>query len=362
MINASFSSSGRDAAISGAYQYDTGQRLRMHGLPSPSELAERDDFLSGDKVTVQVQYAFVGDSQTEASIAEWVEDGEGNGYWLAKVPDVYMLRNADVHVYVYVSYGQTETSMRSKTVYEAVFRPISRPAPSTSVTPDQTNDWDRLVVEINTATGQAKDAAGLANGATVTATEAANAANAAADNANEAATATNDALDVYVTMVDNMQVAATPLAAYVKPTVDIENVTEGGKRFKKITFGIPQSVVKVNDKEADADGNITLTPEDIRANVKEFFAELPSNVSWTGYSDSPFSTCTIDAVGVLADDKPVIDIDFAKLNGLSEEDISGVLESWNKVVRVTAKNNAITLYCLSDFCEAPLPLRILCVR
>ena len=68
MIHASFDDkSHKSAAIAGIYQYDTGQRLKMHGLPSPKELAERDDFLSGDAVTVQAQYGFVGDSQTAVS-------------------------------------------------------------------------------------------------------------------------------------------------------------------------------------------------------------------------------------------------------------------------------------------------------
>ena len=35
MIEASFDRYDRNAAAAGAYQYDTGQRLVMHGLPSP---------------------------------------------------------------------------------------------------------------------------------------------------------------------------------------------------------------------------------------------------------------------------------------------------------------------------------------
>ena len=53
MIEASFEQGrGRSAAVSGAYQYDTGQRLRLRGLPSPSELLERDALLSGEAATV----------------------------------------------------------------------------------------------------------------------------------------------------------------------------------------------------------------------------------------------------------------------------------------------------------------------
>ena len=62
MIEASFEqATHKSAAIGGIYQYDTGQRLRMHGLPTPEELAEMDDFLVGDAVTVQAQYGYIGD-------------------------------------------------------------------------------------------------------------------------------------------------------------------------------------------------------------------------------------------------------------------------------------------------------------
>ena len=50
MIEANFESrTHKNAAIAGVYQYDTGQRLRMRGLPTPDELAEMDDFLAGGR-------------------------------------------------------------------------------------------------------------------------------------------------------------------------------------------------------------------------------------------------------------------------------------------------------------------------
>ena len=98
MIEASFhSTQNHSAAVSGAYQYDTGQRLRMHGLPSPDELSGRDDFLSGDIVSVQAQYGYEGDTQTEARIALYDEE---TGTWVADIPDIYMTRRTPVHVYV----------------------------------------------------------------------------------------------------------------------------------------------------------------------------------------------------------------------------------------------------------------------
>ena len=42
MIDASFDRHSRSAAVSGIYQYDTGQRMRLRGLPSPEELLEKD--------------------------------------------------------------------------------------------------------------------------------------------------------------------------------------------------------------------------------------------------------------------------------------------------------------------------------
>lgn len=147
MIEASFEQRNhKSAAIGGIYQYDTGQRLKMRGLPTPRELAEMDDFLIGDTVMVQAQYGFVGDSQTETRLASFDEE---TGCWEADIPDAYLTRSSAVKVFVYVSYGATAEESRAKTCYEGSFTPISRPAPSTQVTPSQGNAWDALVTEIN---------------------------------------------------------------------------------------------------------------------------------------------------------------------------------------------------------------------
>ena len=198
MIHASFDDkSHKSAAIAGIYQYDTGQRLKMHGLPSPKELAEKDDFLSGDVVTVQAQYGFIGDSQTETRLASY---DEASGCWTADIPDIYLTRSSTVKVFVYVGYGAAEGAGRSKTCYEGSFTPISRPAPGTQVTPGQANAWDELVAEVNltlakmnTATSGANAATETANVATSGANQAAEAASAAAGAANGAAGAANTA-------------------------------------------------------------------------------------------------------------------------------------------------------------------------
>ena len=163
MIEANFESkTHKNAAIAGVYQYDTGQRLRMRGLPTPDELAEMDDFLAGDVVTVQAQYGYAGDSQTETRIASF--DAE-TGCWMADIPDVYLKRSGAVKVFVYVSYGATADETRAKTCYEGSFTPISRPAPSTQVTPSQSNAWDALVTEINLTLSKMNTAISEANAA-----------------------------------------------------------------------------------------------------------------------------------------------------------------------------------------------------
>lgn len=164
MIEANFESKmHKNAAIAGVYQYDTGQRLRMRGLPTPDELAEMDDFLAGGVVTVQAQYGYAGDSQTETRIASYDEE---TGCWTADIPDVYLTRSSAVKVFVYVSYGATDGESRAKTCYEGSFTPISRPAPSTQVTPSQGNAWDALVTEINLTLSKINTAISEANAAT----------------------------------------------------------------------------------------------------------------------------------------------------------------------------------------------------
>lgn len=194
MIHASFDDrSHKSAAIAGIYQYDTGQRLKMHGLPSPKELAEKDDFLSGNMVTVQAQYGFIGDSQTETRLASY---DEASGCWTADIPDIYLTRSSTVKVFVYVGYGAAEGAGRSKTCYEGSFTPISRPAPGTQVTPGQANAWDELVAEVNLTLAKMNTATSGANAATETANVAASGANQSAEAANKAAEAANGAAGV----------------------------------------------------------------------------------------------------------------------------------------------------------------------
>lgn len=132
------------AAICGASQYDTGQRLRLHGIPSPQELGEMDDLLSGELVSVQVQYSCTGDAQTQMRLAEW--DGL-RGVWMAAIPDSCLTRHEAVNVYVYVGYGAEDGKRRGKTMYTGVMTPMSRPAPEDTVTDEQLARWRALSAE-----------------------------------------------------------------------------------------------------------------------------------------------------------------------------------------------------------------------
>lgn len=170
MIEASFErNADRGAVVSGAYQYDTGQRMRMHGLPSPKELAEADDFLSGEMVTVQVHFGFKGESQTEARLALWSEE---EGCYVTAIPDAYLQKDECVYAYVYVSYGlDEEGNGRTKTLYELTMRPIGRPAPNNMVTDAQWEAWAVKAEEAGMATEAVLDAARSAQAANALARE-----------------------------------------------------------------------------------------------------------------------------------------------------------------------------------------------
>lgn len=172
MINAIFNpETGNTAAVSGAWQYDTGQRLRLYGLPSPEEWLRQDELLSGSVVTVQVQYAYAGDAQTQMRLAQY---DEAEHVWVADVPDYYLTRHTPVQAYIYVSYGTSEQAAqgRAKTVYLAQYTPESRSAPEGTVTPEQITSWDALVSEVNLAIRNTNAATQEAQGAAQAASKA----------------------------------------------------------------------------------------------------------------------------------------------------------------------------------------------
>ena len=153
MIEAYFE--GGTAAISGAYQYDTGQRLRLNGLPTPDEMNEMDDFLSGDLAVVQVHFSYPGDTQAQVSLAQWDDE---RWCWQVGIPDGYLTRHEAVCVHVVIGHGSDESGSRNKTRYEGVFTPISRPAPNNVISEDQTERWETLESEVELALVSAQTA------------------------------------------------------------------------------------------------------------------------------------------------------------------------------------------------------------
>lgn len=262
MIEASFGT-GREAAIDGVYQYDTGQRLRLSGLPSPDELAEMDELLSGDLVAVQAQFSFVGDSQAEMRLARWDDE---RWAWMVDIPDQYLTRHEEVHVYVYVSYGADESGSRNKTCYEGVFTPISRPAPNNTVTDDQLEQWETLEAEVDLALVSVQTATDNAKTQTDAAKQAAQNAASAAETAQEAAGSANTEaarLDAIDALWGDMAVTAVTLAQGAEATAQLDG--------QMLTLGIPRGATGPQGEQGAAgptditltlkDGVLTITPK-----------------------------------------------------------------------------------------------------
>ena len=263
MIEASFSRSSRMAAVSGVYQYDTGQRLRMNGLPSPDELLAGDDILAGDAVTVQAHFSNEGDAQTEMRLAQWDDD---RWCWVVEIPDVYLTRIDPVHVFVYVYHGETENSSRARTEYEGVFSPISRPAPNNVASEDLLSQWAQLEAEVDLVLSSASTAITNAKTYAESAISAANAAQTAADNAQEAAQNTNaakSALSAMAQALGGMTVRTQTLAAGSSATAALSG--------NVLTLGIPKGATGAkgdtgNTGPADitlsfSGGVLTITPK-----------------------------------------------------------------------------------------------------
>ena len=277
MLEASFDAGRtRAASVTGAVQYDSGQRIRLHGLPTPDELAQMDEFLSGDSVTVQVQFAYRGDSQTEPRTATYDEDGD---CWVSEVPNTYLRRASEVEVYVYVGYGSDAEHTRSKTMYTASFRPNARPAPQDSVTPDQINAWDALVAEVNLALSGAASATSNANAAAQAAKQSAenaqSTAAAAAQTAQSAAQNANSAAQTAQAAANNIGTAATDAQNAAKAANEAAQRLNGMNPVRSVNGvtpdengAVPVRVAGAKEGEAavfDATGNLVTSG-------KSFFA------------------------------------------------------------------------------------------
>lgn len=265
MIEASFERDGeRSAVVSGAYQYDTGQRLRMHGLPSPQELALRDEFLSGDMATMQVHFGLKGDSQTQARLALWEEE---SGCWLTTIPDEYLQTAESVYAYIYVSYGlDADGNGRTKTMYELTFRPISRPAPNNVATSEQWEAWavksEEVVLTIE-ALDAAKLSAESAQASAQTAAQAAEDEKEAAQAAAQQAGTQTERLEGVQAQWAGMTVRTVSLSADEQATASLAGSV--------LTLGLPRGAAGAKGETGDtgpadialsiSDGVLTITPK-----------------------------------------------------------------------------------------------------
>lgn len=263
MIDAIFDRHSRSAAVSGVYQYDTGQRLRLRGLPSPDEMLERDALLSGEAVTVQAQFGYDGDSQTEPRLAAWDDDLYA---WLVDIPDAYLTRSETVRVFVEVYYGADENGGRTKTMYEGVFKPISRPASNDTATDDQLEAWSTLDAEVDLVLSTAGPAQQNAVSQAESAIAAANTVQASADNAREAAWeayGAEDALTALGETLGGMTVQTETLAAGSAATATLSGSV--------LTLGIPRGADGAKGETGDtgpaditlsfSGGVLTITPK-----------------------------------------------------------------------------------------------------
>ena len=263
MIEASFDRSSRLAAMSGVYQYDTGQRLRMRGLPSPDELLARDDLLSGTTVTVQVQFGYLGDEQTDMGLAKW----DNNLWcWVVSVPDAYLTRTDPVNVYVYMYYGESERGSRSRTEYEGVFTPISRPAPGNVASDDMIERWRELEAEVDLALVSAGTAIENAEKYADAAEEAYEAVKNAAEDAQRAADAADEAaqrLEAVRRGWDDIPVQVIDLPVGPQAYVEIQDDI--------LTYNLPRGEDGEKGEQGDtgpsditfefSDGILTITPK-----------------------------------------------------------------------------------------------------
>lgn len=263
MIEASFDKLSKRAAIDGVFQYDTGQRLRLSGLPSPGEMSAADEFLSGDLAPVLVQFGHEGDSQTESRLAEW---DEAKNAWLCALPDEYLTRAEPVNVYVYVMHGADDNGSRNKTMYTGVFTPIGRPAPNDTATEDQLRTWETLEAEVDLAVASVNTAEQNAANEVDRTNEAAEAAHKAAEAAENASRNADDALfniEQIGELWGGMRAVATALPEGAQATAALNGnmLTLGIPRGATGPEGAPGADGPSDIELSMADGVLTITPK-----------------------------------------------------------------------------------------------------
>ena len=105
---------------------------------------------------VTAQFAFATDTQAINS-----ETSVRKGVLYTKIPDEILQENQEARAYIYVTQGEHA----ARTLYEVVFTPITRPAPSDRVPIEVTNEWDTLRAEIARHIDDTDAAANRANAA-----------------------------------------------------------------------------------------------------------------------------------------------------------------------------------------------------
>ena len=296
MIDAYFDTKAdRQAAVSGVYQYDTGQRLRLRGLPSQREISGIDNYIDtlydedGNLIPeeervamVEAHYSRPGDMQAETRLAIWDVD---NQLWTVDVPDEYLTIAEPVYVYVTVYHGdeildgelkpsggaepaaedgeeEKETRSRRRTVYEVVFTPIHRAAPSNVATDEQEQQWEGKKDDINEGLADAKAAEDRANKAAgdakkvIASLTSGTTATEEAEEAARIAQAALDAIEAADESWTNAEIIAVELAPGAKATATTR--VEGDKRT--ITLGIPKG------EQGDAGAKGATGPSDVTIN------------------------------------------------------------------------------------------------
>ena len=113
--------------IRGIYQYDHGLKLKISGQPT--------------KQIPQMHFAYDGQRNTIPTIPVW--DGD---YLIADIPDTILMQPKEVWCYIYI---EDETS--GYTIREIHLPQIPRGKPTdTSFTPEQINNYNALVSNMNT--------------------------------------------------------------------------------------------------------------------------------------------------------------------------------------------------------------------
>lgn len=292
MIDAYFDTKAdRQAAVSGVYQYDTGQRLRLRGLPSQREISGIDNYIDtiydgqGNVIPeeervamVEAHYSRLGDMQAETRLAVWDID---NQLWTVDIPDEYLTIAEPVYVYVTVYHGEEildgelkpseeatpaaedetdkEVRSRRRTVYEVVFTPIHRAAPSNVATDEQEQQWQNKQDDINEGLADAKTAEENAMRAAETAKKtiaSLTEGTTATEEAEEAARIAQTALDA-IEAADKSWSEAEIIAVELAPGSNATATTrvEGDKRT--ITLGIPKG------EQGDAGAKGATGPADV---------------------------------------------------------------------------------------------------